>query len=189
MNMAIYGAAIAGIAMMAAMMGFYIGRMEMQTESVGAEVSVQRSGRRETPGYGIASPVAGRMETLSQSEERGVRIAPAEGRVYAPASGKVTKLFPQGNAMILRMETGKELLLRVGECRDELNSMFYRPRIVQNEIVNKGKLLLEFDPEQLLAGGENTEVTVCLRDAVADLDFDVDEQENVKVGEEIMHIW
>ena len=189
MSMGLYGALIAGVALMAAMMGFFIGKTETKAEDAGKDISVPKKEKRDGAGVCIASPVAGRMVAIPQSEGRGVRIAPLEGKVYAPVAGKIIKLFPQGNALILRTELGRELLLRVGECRDELSSMFYRPRIVQNEMVSKGKLLLEFDNEQLQAEGESIEVTVCLKDAMSDVDIQVCEKESVKVGEEVMEIW
>jgi len=65
--------------------------------------------------------------------------------------------------------------------------MYFRTRIVENEIVNKGKLLLEFDIPNLLAAGEDVGVTVC-PDTDWESEISVSENEMVKVGEELFRI-
>lgn len=143
-------------------------------------------------GKPIVSPVAGEVHFFCEGGRRGAVIEPEQGMVYAPMSGKITKLFPMGNAFILRSnELGcpKELLIQVGRQHpDELCSMYYRARIVQNEIVNKGKLLLTFDMERLQEAGEELGVTVSLEDALIAGEVTVTQKERVKVGDELLWV-
>jgi len=71
---------------------------------------------------------------------------------------------------------------------DELCSMYYRPHIVQNEIINKGKLLLTFDMERLQAAGEDVAVAVSLEDGPDSNEVSVTRKEQVKVGDELMWV-
>ena len=116
-------------------------------------------------------------------------IEPRQGMVYAPASGKIIKLYPMGNAFVLQGDDGSSILIRVGRQQpDELCSMYFRARIVQNEVVNKGKLLLEFDMEKLAAAGEEVNVTVCVENGMTEEEITVTEKETIKVGEELLRI-
>ena len=51
-------------------------------------------------------------------------------------------------------------MIRVCEGVDEIYSMYFRARVVRNEMINKGKLLLEFDKEGLEAAGVEVKVSV-----------------------------
>ena len=69
-------------------------------------------------GTAIGSPVNGEIRKISQdtlqdtTEEAAddntkcITILPADGRVYAPTSGKVLKLYPMGNRIRFRTTAG-----------------------------------------------------------------------------------
>jgi len=181
---------IFGIVLVAFVVGFVIGRREKgiakgSEAGESGEVSVSRQGY---DGKSIASPVDGKLHFLCESGRKCVIIEPNQGKVYAPLSGKIVKLYPMGNAFRLRDNEGTELLIRVGRAQpDELCSMYFRTRIVENEIINKGKLLLEFDREGLLGAGEDIGVTVC-PETDWESEIFISEIESVKVGEEIFRI-
>ena len=67
-------------------------------------------------------------------------------------------------------------------------SMYYRPRIVQNEIVNKGKLLLEFDLEGLEAENVDASVSISVEAAQDSREILVTGQKYVRVGEEVLWV-
>ena len=166
---------IAGVALF---LGIWIGksteRMALDTERQAAEVLVQKemAGEKEdtadekhslgetVPVDAIGSPAAGTVTYFHEGRKRGVCIKPELGRIYAPVSGKVKKMYPMGNAMLIVSDKGEEILIRVCEGVDEIYSMYFRARVVQNEMINKGKLLLEFDKEGLEAAGVEVSVSV-----------------------------
>ena len=147
---------LASVVIISVMAGFWIGRsmkwMAEDTERQAEETI--RLEKRVAVGREIGSPISGEVRSCQEGERVGALIKPKENILYAPAAGKIIKLFPMGNAMILRTDYGTELYMRVGEYVDELSSAFFRSRIVQNEIVGKGKALLEFDAEGLQAQGK-----------------------------------
>lgn len=173
--------AIAGAALAA---GFCMGRL------MGGQVEgPEREGRRDCGvrfPFSVGSPVSGEITDRSDDGKPAVSIHPGEDRLYAPANGKITKIFPMGNAFLFRTEFGAELLIRVGDSEDDLMERYYRPRIVRNEIVGKGKLLLEFDRAGLVREGASCCVTVavetgaCAGSAVAAVG------ERVKAGEPVL---
>nr|WP_318683676.1 PTS glucose transporter subunit IIA [uncultured Acetatifactor sp.] len=149
----------------------------------------RKSGEKIIPkGWAIGSPCAGDVNFFYEGSRQGAVIETDKGLVYAPASGKITKLYPMGNAFLLRTDFGTELLIKAGSHRDDMLSRYYRPRIVQNEIVNKGKLLLEFDLEKLKAEGVDAGVSISVEAAEEGRDVLVTGQKHVRVGEELLWV-
>ncbi len=115
----------------------------------------------------IGSPVNGEIrkrmeETAEETADAGtgcISIVPEDGRSMRPRQ-KVLKLYPMGNRIRFRTDSGLELLLNICRDREELHSAYYHCNVLQNEIVRKGKLLMEFDQEGLEREGVDTAVTV-----------------------------
>lgn len=173
--------AIAGAALAA---GFCMGRL-MGERSENPERESRRDSGVRFP-FSVGSPVSGEVTDRSDDGKPAVAIHPGEDRLYAPANGKITKIFPMGNAFLFRTEFGAELLIRVGDAEDDLLERYYRPRILRNEIVGKGKLLLEFDRAGLVKEGASCCVTMtvetggCAGSAIAAVG------ERVKTGEPVL---
>lgn len=136
----------------------------------------------------VGSPVAGDVTAQREGEHPAVVIYPESDCLYAPAGGKITRLFPMGNAFLLTTDSGAELYIQAGEGNDELMVRHYRPRVVQNEIVGKGKLLLEFDRHGLETDGVSAEVTVCVKSCPYGGGVKMTAGDRVRIGEEILRI-
>lgn len=136
----------------------------------------------------VGSPVSGEVEDAGRDGSQTVGIRPDEDRIYAPAGGKILKLFPLGNAFLFRTDLGAELYIQAGDGEDELLGRYYRPRVVRNEIVGKGKLLLEFDREGLEAQGISLRVSITVENSIYGSDITAVAGEYVRTGEEILQI-
>jgi len=142
---------------------------EKREEGIGSKARRAEQGRlwyekRMTDGtgiYSIGSPVTGVVTDCREGKHPEVILYPTEEKVYAPAGGKVLRMLPLGNEILFRTEEGTVLRMWVGEGVDELQSEYFRPKAIQNEVVNKGKLLLEFDKKALEA--EGIECTLAVR--------------------------
>lgn len=73
--------------------------------------------------------------------------------VYAPVSGKIVHLYPMGISMVVQSDFGARFLLRAGKPADDLCSAYYRCRVMENEVVRKGTLLMEYAPEDICKNG------------------------------------
>ena len=146
-----------------------------------------RSAARNSGTWAVGSPASGRIERAVRSQRR-IVISPDGDRVYAPAGGKITKWFPLGNAMLFTTEFGAELLIQAGEGDDELLNRYFRPKAVQNEVVGKGKLLLEFDRQGLQKEGIPVEVSVSVKNCGYGSSVKRTGPDRVKAGEEILRI-
>lgn len=139
-------------------------------------------------GHPIASPVAGQVDILDSQGRRGVRFVPEENRVYAPASGKIIRLYPRGNEFLLRTDSGVVLRLQAGERDAEMTRDYFRPRVVQNEFVSKGKLLLEYDREALARDGYDTHVSMTVEENESSYDLSVTGCMWVKNGQDCLWV-
>lgn len=190
--------------MTAMVVGFMAGRISMyglweagDGEDAGGAAS-EAGGRRwwqkgrcqvdDRPFWSVGSPVTGTVLRLEEGDRPSVVIYPDSDRLYAPASGKVSRVFPMGNAFCLTTESGAELYLQAGNAEDDLMSYCYRPRVLRNEVVEKGKLLLEFDRGGLEAEGLSAEVSVCVERSFYGGEIRMTAGERVRVGEELLQI-
>ena len=194
-------------AMTAAMLGFILGRVSMyglgseepeETErnngtSLEGVIKRNHRGRNhraldEMRKWSVGSPVSGEVVACEEGEHPTIVVRPENGKLYAPAAGKITRLFPMGNAFLFVTEFGTELYIQAGETSDELLVCHYRPRVIQNEVVAKGKLLLEFDCQGLEADGASADVSICVESCPYGGDAQLTMGERVKVGEEILQV-
>ncbi len=136
--------------------------------------------------WSVGSPASGWITSRRDGDHPMVVIQPDEDRLYSPAAGKIIKLFPMGNAFLFRTDFGVELYIQVGNVGDDLMGRYFRPRVVQNEIMGKGKLLLEFDTQGLVAEGISPAVTVRVESLSYTGCVYVTAPEQVTTGAEIM---
>lgn len=177
----------------AAIFGFFAARQ--WTPGAGSEADDdepakvrERKVEKNSKGWSVGSPVSGQMAVLQEGQSAAIAILPVEDKLFAPAAGKITKLYPMGNAFQLRTEFGAELYIQAGKVQDDLLGRYFRPRILQNEIVNKGKLLLEFDRQGLEAEGASAEVSVRVDSSFYGSDVMTAAEGQIKAGEEILWI-
>jgi PTS system beta-glucosides-specific IIC component len=139
-------------------------------------------------GFSVGSPVQGEARSVQDDYQQGFQIYPRQGSVYAPASGKITRLYPTGNAFRLRTDEGVDLTLRVGTNTEELEGMYFRPRVVQNEVVVKGKLLLEYDLDSVRQEGYDPTLWLTVEDHEDYQSIEFAKDGLTKIGESLLWI-
>lgn len=107
-------------------------------------------------------PANGSVIALDQVEDEafsqgalglGAAVLPEDGKIYAPADGQITMLFPTKHALGMRYANGAELLIHVGLNTVELNGKHFTVHVQEGESVKQGQLLLEFDGDAIQAAG------------------------------------
>ena len=131
------------------LVGFWSGRSIRWKMEETEETGEDREERKNTAarqlvreGVTIGSPVNGEIrkrmeETAEETADAGtgcISIVPEDGKVYAPTAGKVLKLYPMGNRIRFRTDSGLELLLNICRDREELHERraVVEPRFTQN---------------------------------------------------------
>ena len=83
----------------------------------------------------------------------GAAVAPAEGRVVAPADGVVSTLFDTNHAIGITLDNGIELLIHVGINTVELGGEGFTAHIAEGERFTRGQTLITFDKELIESRG------------------------------------
>ena len=175
---------MAAVAILSAMSGFWVGRsLQWQVEE-----TEKIHGRSILQGRAIVSPAQGQVTVAEENGRRIQRITPEQGKIYAPASGRISRLYPMGSAMLLQTEFGADVLIRAGEGVDDMCSDFYRCRVMEHEYVRKGALILEYDPEGIRARGANPEVLVSVENEDEVGKVTMSEESRMKAGDPLLYI-
>ena len=88
-------------------------------------------------------------------------IDPAEGKVYAPADGKISQLTDTLHAIGIEAG-GVEILIHVGVDTVDMNGDGFANKVKLNQIVKKGDLLLTMDLEKIRAAGHPATVIMAV---------------------------
>ncbi|WP_226529422.1 beta-glucoside-specific PTS transporter subunit IIABC [Metabacillus niabensis] len=113
-------------------------------------------------GEEITSPLKGEVLNLSDIKDEafasgalgdGVAIEPIEGKLFAPATGTVSALFPTNHAIGIKTDQGAEILIHIGMDTVKLGGKHFSVHTSQGARVEKGQLLIEFDIKQIKAEG------------------------------------
>ncbi|PAF20642.1 PTS beta-glucoside transporter subunit IIABC [Terribacillus saccharophilus] len=143
----------------------------------------------------IASPFQGSIVPLSEIKDeafatgalgKGVAIIPSEGKLYAPASGVVSVLFPTKHAVGITTDSGAEILIHIGMDTVQLDGKFFDAQIKQGDRVEKGQLLIEFDLDNIQSAGFDITTPVVVTDVKAYNLVTATEEKQVKWGEPLL---
>lgn len=106
--------------------------------------------------YSLASPIDGEIVGLDKVPDEvfsdkllgdGFAVVPKGNKVYAPADGEVTVLFPTKHAVAITTKEGLEVLIHVGIDTVSLNGEGFTAHVAQGDKVKKGDLLLTLELE------------------------------------------
>lgn len=115
-----------------------------------------------TEGYELTAHLNGTAVELSAVSDPtfasgalgpGAAVEPTEGKLYAPADGKVTVAFPTGHAIGMRTDKGVEVLMHIGFDTVELDGQHFTPKVEKGQDVKRGDVLVEFDMAAIKAAG------------------------------------
>ncbi len=119
---------------------------------------------------------------------KGIAVIPTDGKVYAPADGVISTLFPTGHAVGITTDEGVELLIHVGL---ETVSLEGKPFTVHTEMdakIKKGDLLLDADLKAIEEAGLKiiTPMVVCNTDEFKEVEGMTDK--NVVPGDAVLKL-
>lgn len=164
MDIASYGALIALLVgfvsafILTFMFGFKAQKKDEVSKTINNSINSDSVMKQEV----IASPIKGEIIPLSKVNDevfadsimgKGCAVIPEEGKVYAPADGVVTALFPTGHAVGITTASGVEILIHIGINTVKLNGEFFKLHIKKGDAVKKNDLLIEFDLDEIIKQG------------------------------------
>ncbi len=118
----------------------------------------------------LTSPVNGQLIPMEEVRDdvfsagilgKGIGVIPADGRIYAPADGRIDTVFETNHAITLVMENGGEVLIHVGLDTVNLKGEGFKPGVKAGDNVKAGDLLMEVDIDFIKSKGfDSTTVMV-----------------------------
>jgi PTS system beta-glucosides-specific IIC component len=150
------------------------------------------------PGSVIGSPMNGVVIPITDvndqvfAEEiigKGAAIIPADGNVYAPASGVITAFFDTHHAIGITTDNGEEILIHIGIGTVQLNGKYFNPQKKQGDKVKAGELLLSFDMDKIKLEGYDITSPILITNKENYMDiFAVNKTTTVKCGDALLGI-
>ena len=110
----------------------------------------------------IASVMDGEVKDLSECSDSvfakkmlgdGVLLLPQDGKVYAPADGKIEFVFPSKHAIGITLTNGISILIHCGIDTVKLDGKHFNVMVAQGDQIKQGDLLLSFDVDAIKAEG------------------------------------
>ncbi len=145
----------------------------------------------------LVSPLEGKIVSLTDVPDqvfasgalgKGVAVEPTVGKLFAPADGEITTLFPTGHAVGLTTTGGAEVLMHIGMDTVSLDGDGFVTAVKQGDTVKKGDLLVTFDIEKIKAAGLPVITPVVVTNTANYLDVLDMNQEEILAGEEFLTI-
>ncbi|RSL29884.1 PTS beta-glucoside transporter subunit IIABC [Salibacterium salarium] len=145
----------------------------------------------------LSSPLQGAVIPLDEVNDaafaseaigKGVAIIPTEGKLYAPADGTISTVFPTKHAIGLTTEDGAEVLQHVGLNTVQLDGKHFTTYVNQGDKVKKGQLLVAFDIKGIKDAGYDITTPVIITNADNYLDIIGSNDGNVQSGDAIISI-
>ena len=137
---------------------------EKKTESKEAEKTPQNNTKPLVEKIELCAPVSGTVKALSDVPDKtfaekvlgdGAAIIPEEGKVYAPADGKVANIMDSKHGIMFVTDSGAEVLIHIGLDTVNLKGKYFKSYVSDGDKVKKGTLLVEFDLEAIKGEGYN----------------------------------
>ena len=151
--------------------------------------------KKRKKGTVISSPLKGECIPIKDVKDptfaeeilgKGIAIIPAEGKVYAPADGVVSTVFPTGHAVGVTTRDGVEILIHVGMDTVELKGQFFKTVVEADQKVKRGDLLLEADMEEISNAGYDTVTPMIICNSSDFSEITCKTEGMVEAGEEVM---
>ncbi|MDX6151648.1 beta-glucoside-specific PTS transporter subunit IIABC [Marinococcus sp. PL1-022] len=145
----------------------------------------------------IASPLKGAVIPLEEVNDaafssgamgKGIAVIPVEGKLYAPADGEMTTVFPSRHAFGLKMDSGAELLMHIGLDTVQLDGKHFQSHVQQGDKVTRGQLLAEFDIKAIREAGYDLSTPIIVTNTGDYLDVIGDNDGNVEPGDTMLSI-
>ena len=145
----------------------------------------------------LLSPIKGKAIELENVKDdafasgilgKGVAVLPEEGKVYAPADGEISALFPTLHAIGMTTDSGAQLLIHIGLDTVQLEGEGFEAFVKQGDHVKQGDLLVSFDQEFIEGKGYCLETPILVTNVEDFLDVVQMGSGQIHAGDELLEL-
>lgn len=129
----------------------------------------------------LEAPINGEIKGLNSVQDnvfssgvlgKGFAVEPKDGILFAPTKSKVIMTYETGHAIGLLAENGAEILIHIGLDTVKMKGKGFNVRVQENQIVEAGEVLIEFDLDLLKREGyDPTVILVITNDNNKEINF------------------
>lgn len=145
----------------------------------------------------LLSPIKGKVIELENVKDdafasgilgKGAAILPEEGKVYAPADGEISALFPTLHAIGMTTDSGAQLLIHIGLDTVQLEGEGFEAFVKQGDHVKQGDLLVSFDQDFIEGKGYCLETPILVTNVEDFLDVVQMGSGQIHAGDELLEL-
>lgn len=145
----------------------------------------------------LLSPIKGKVIELENVKDdafasgilgKGAAVLPEEGKVYAPADGEISALFPTLHAIGMTTDSGAQLLIHIGLDTVQLEGEGFEAFVKQGDHVKQGDLLVSFDQEFIEGKGYCLETPILVTNVEDFLDVVQMGSGQIHAGDELLEL-
>ncbi|WP_050638225.1 PTS sugar transporter subunit IIA [Candidatus Stoquefichus sp. SB1] len=146
-------------------------------------------------GQTIYAPINGQIIPLEEVNDEvfrqkmmgdGVAIEPHDGKIYAPATGVITVVFPTRHVIAMTSVDGMNIIVHVGIDTVELNGNGFHPLVKVGDYVKAGEQIMTFQLHKIKQNYQAT--TMIVIENSAEYQLLKSSADYVQVGEELMKV-
>lgn len=145
----------------------------------------------------LLSPIKGKVIELENVKDdafasgilgKGAAVLPEEGKVYAPADGEISALFPTLHAIGMTTDSGAQLLIHIGLDTVQLEGEGFEAFVKQGDHVKQGDLLVSFDQDFIEGKGYCLETPILVTNVEDFLDVVQMGSGQIHAGDELLEL-
>lgn len=197
-NMNLWGAVISITVgfIVAFLLTLFFGGINKGQNSTGNTTASNQVAATKVEKEEVLSPLKGEVKPLSEVKDEafasgalghGIAIEPSEGKLYAPADGTVSALFPTKHAIGITTDTGADILIHIGMDTVQLEGKHFIVHTTQGELVKKGQLLIEFDMDEI-ANSDKLLTTPIVITNYREFHLEMTDKKQIQQGDSLFHL-
>lgn len=145
-------------------------KTKVTNEAVARERANQEA--RERQPIKLYCPIRGEISSIAQAPDQtfadkllgdGVVIDPHGHTIYSPCDGEVSFVFPTNHAIVVKEDSGLEILIHIGKGAIHLEKNIFTLCVSEGQQVKKGDKLLEFDLNYLKKYGKSPAIPMVVK--------------------------
>lgn len=116
----------------------------------------------------------------------GVAMIPEEGKLHAPANGKIVQVAPTNHAIGLVADGGAEILIHIGLETVSLKGEGFNVAVSTGDTVSIGQLLMTYDLDYIRTHAKSIVTPIVITNSEGNKQYLITEEKEGKMGETVI---